>query len=107
MVGNGKVISHQNIDGADEVDFDLNLIKGEGGVLLREKIVAAASTEFIVVVDESKLVKRLGKFPLPIEIVEFGYEKALKKLHRLGSEPRLRNLRIGWYCRVSCAVLLE
>ncbi|MEA4960843.1 ribose-5-phosphate isomerase RpiA [Lutispora sp.] len=78
------------IDGADEVDFNFNLIKGGGGALLREKIVAANSKQFIIVVDESKLVKRLGKFPLPIETVKFGYEATLKKLHRLGCEPRLR-----------------
>ncbi len=60
------------IDGADEFDPDLNLIKGGGGALLREKIVAAASTEMIVVADESKRVERLGRFPLPIEVVDFG-----------------------------------
>lgn len=60
------------IDGADEVDPDLQLIKGGGGALLREKMVEVVSKKFIVIVDESKLVKRLGvKFPLPIEIVPF------------------------------------
>ncbi len=60
------------VDGADEIDPDLNLMKGGGGALLREKIVAAASREMIVVADESKYVKRLGRFPLPIEVVDFG-----------------------------------
>jgi ribose 5-phosphate isomerase A len=60
------------VDGADEVDPDLNLIKGGGGALLREKIVAAASREMLVIADESKYVKRLGRFPLPIEVVDFG-----------------------------------
>jgi ribose 5-phosphate isomerase A len=60
------------VDGADEVDPDLNLIKGGGGALLREKIVASASREMIVVADDSKYVKRLGRFPLPIEVVDFG-----------------------------------
>jgi ribose 5-phosphate isomerase A len=60
------------VDGADELDSDLNLIKGGGGALLREKIVAAASREMIVVADESKYVKRLGRFPLPVEVVDFG-----------------------------------
>jgi ribose 5-phosphate isomerase A len=60
------------IDGADEVDPDLALIKGGGGALLREKIVAAASTEMIVIADESKLVNTLGAFPLPIEVNRFG-----------------------------------
>jgi ribose 5-phosphate isomerase A len=60
------------IDGADEIAPDLSLIKGGGGALLREKIVAAASAEMIVIADESKWVKTLGRFPLPIEIVPFG-----------------------------------
>lgn len=60
------------IDGADEVDGRLSLIKGGGGALLREKIVAAASTRMLVIADESKLVKTLGGFPLPIEINPFG-----------------------------------
>ena len=60
------------VDGADEIDRELNLIKGGGGALLREKIVANASREMIVIADESKLVDRLGRFPLPIEVVDFG-----------------------------------
>jgi ribose 5-phosphate isomerase A len=60
------------VDGADELDSDLNLIKGGGGALLREKIVANASQEMIVIADESKLVERLGRYPLPIEVVDFG-----------------------------------
>jgi ribose 5-phosphate isomerase A len=62
------------IDGADEADRNLDLIKGGGGMLLREKIVAAASKKMLVIADESKLVPRLGKFPLPIEVVEFGHK---------------------------------
>jgi ribose 5-phosphate isomerase A len=62
------------VDGADELDAALNLIKGGGGALLREKIVAAASREMIVVADESKAVASLGRFPLPIEVVDFGLE---------------------------------
>lgn len=60
------------VDGADEIDPDLNLIKGGGGALLREKIVAAASDRMIVIADESKWVPRLGRFPLPIEVIPFG-----------------------------------
>lgn len=60
------------VDGADEVDGDLNLIKGGGGALLREKIVAAASDRMIVIADDSKWVETLGRFPLPIEAVPFG-----------------------------------
>ncbi len=60
------------VDGADEVDRKLRLVKGGGGALLREKIVAAAAARMLVVVDETKLVKTLGAFPLPIEVVPFG-----------------------------------
>src|SRR5205814_6714604 len=60
------------VDGADEVDPELTLIKGGGGALLREKIVAAASQRMIVIADSSKLVATLGRFPLPIEVVPFG-----------------------------------
>jgi ribose 5-phosphate isomerase A len=60
------------VDGADEIDGELRLIKGGGGALLREKIVAAASRQMIVIADESKLVPTLGRFPLPIEVVRFG-----------------------------------
>ena len=62
------------IDGADEIDPELSLIKGGGGALLREKIVAAASTRMIVIADESKLVEVLGRFPLPIEVNRFGLQ---------------------------------
>ncbi|MCM3629923.1 ribose-5-phosphate isomerase RpiA [Paenibacillus glycanilyticus] len=78
------------IDGADEVDPQLHLIKGGGGALLREKIVAAASKQLIIIVDESKDVKHLGKFPLPVEIVPFAFELTVKKLRKLGCEPKLR-----------------
>lgn len=78
------------IDGADEVDANWNLIKGGGGALLREKIVAAATKQLIIIVDESKLVKELGKFPLPVEIIPFGYEMTIRKLQKLGAEPVLR-----------------
>lgn len=60
------------IDGTDEIDADFNLIKGGGGALLREKIVAAASKSMIVIADETKVVEKLGKFPLPIEVNTFG-----------------------------------
>src|SRR5690349_23978520 len=60
------------VDGADELDDDLRLVKGGGGALLREKIVAAASARMIVIADGSKRVAKLGKFPLPIEVVPFG-----------------------------------
>ena len=78
------------IDGADEVDARRNLIKGGGGALLREKIVAFASRRFIVVVDQSKLTETLGNFPLPVEIVPFAPALALKHLRALGCEPSIR-----------------
>ncbi|CAG7657520.1 ribose-5-phosphate isomerase RpiA [Paenibacillus allorhizosphaerae] len=78
------------IDGADEVDDEWNLIKGGGGALLREKIVASFSNELIIVVDESKKVNRLGKFPLPVELVKFGYEVTQKKISKLGCVTKLR-----------------
>ena len=61
------------VDGADEADPDFNLIKGGGGFLLREKIVAASSKRMIVIADGGKLVRRLGRFPLPVEVIEFGH----------------------------------
>jgi ribose 5-phosphate isomerase A len=68
------------IDGADEADRDLNLIKGGGGMLLREKIVAAASRKMVVIADQSKLVAKLGKFPLPVEVVAFGHKSTVARL---------------------------
>lgn len=68
------------IDGADEIDPALNLIKGGGGALLREKLVAAASMRMVVVADESKRVRTLGRFPLPVEVVAFGLETTRKRL---------------------------
>ncbi|HAH10754.1 MAG TPA: ribose 5-phosphate isomerase A [Alphaproteobacteria bacterium] len=68
------------VDGADELDQDLNLIKGGGGALLREKVVAAASARMIVIADSSKLVNCLGAFPLPVEIVPFGWKHTAAKV---------------------------
>jgi ribose 5-phosphate isomerase A len=70
------------IDGADEADRNLDLIKGGGGMLLREKIVAACSKKMIVIADESKLVPRLGKFPVPVEVIEFGHKSTATRLSR-------------------------
>ncbi|MDR7238006.1 ribose-5-phosphate isomerase RpiA [Neobacillus drentensis] len=78
------------IDGADEVNPDLNLIKGGGGALLREKIIAKAARTFIVVADSHKYVDTLGAFPLPIEVVPFGYEMTMKHIRELGGSPNLR-----------------
>jgi len=79
------------IDGADEVDPDLNLIKGGGGALLREKIVAQASRQEIIVVDASKLSSQLGsKHPLPVEVAADGWQAQAEYLSELGSRPTLR-----------------
>ena len=78
------------IDGADEIEPTLALIKGRGGALLREKIVAHASEELVIIADESKLVESLGAGPLPVEIEPFGWEVTLKALASLGCEPKLR-----------------
>jgi ribose 5-phosphate isomerase A len=80
------------IDGADEVELGtLNLIKGRGGALLREKIVASASKRLVIMVDESKLVNRLGShFALPVELIPFGWHVAARKLEALGAKVALR-----------------
>lgn len=84
------------IDGADEVDIhNLDLIKGRGGALLREKIVACVSDRFVIVVDESKLVERLGRSLLPVEVVRFGWEATAHKLRALGAVPTLRKAAGG------------
>lgn len=81
------------IDGADEVDPSLTLIKGRGGALLREKIVAAASARMVVITDDSKLVDHLGtSMPLPVEIEPFGYTTTLRALELLGCETVLRTV---------------
>ena len=79
------------IDGADEVDPKMQLVKGLGGALLREKIVAAATVREIIIVDESKLVEKLGtKAPLPVEVLRFGHEHTRYALERQGCKPELR-----------------
>lgn len=79
------------IDGADEIDPKMNLVKGLGGALLREKIVAAATVTEIIVADDSKLVPKLGtKAPLPVEVLRFGHEHTSHALKRQGCEPVLR-----------------
>ena len=79
------------LDGADEVDAELRLIKGHGGALLREKIVATASRRFVVLVDESKLVEHLGrKFAVPIEVIPFGRRVVENELGKIGGTPKLR-----------------
>lgn len=79
------------IDGADEVDPNLNGIKGGGGALLNEKIVASSSKKNIWMVDSTKRVEQLGKFPLPIEVVPFGANHTFNKLLSLGYNPKFRS----------------
>src|SRR5450755_3054058 len=78
------------IDGADEIDPALNLIKGGGGALLREKVVASASKKMVVVADSGKMVPVLGKFPLPVEIISFARTVIEKKIASLGAMSKVR-----------------
>ena len=78
------------VDGADEADEHLRLIKGGGGALTREKIIAAASRKFVCIADESKLVKVLGKFPLPVEVIPMARSYVAREMVKLGGIPRLR-----------------
>lgn len=78
------------IDGADEATKHLCLIKGGGGALTREKIVAAASKKFICIIDDSKLVDVLGKFPLPVEVIPMAQSYVGRQLAKLGGQPVLR-----------------
>jgi ribose 5-phosphate isomerase A len=75
------------IDGADECDHYLNLIKGGGGALTREKIIAGASDQFVCIADESKLVDVLGKFPLPVEVIPMARSYIARQLVKLGGRP--------------------
>ena len=78
------------VDGADEADANLRLIKGGGAALTREKIVAGASRKFICIADESKLVKVLGKFPLPVEVIPMARSFVSREMVKLGGTPKYR-----------------
>lgn len=78
------------VDGADEIDHKKNMIKGGGGALLREKLLAKASREMIVIIDETKLVEFIGNHPLPIEIVPFVYRTTIRNLEKNGYHGELR-----------------
>ena len=78
------------VDGADEVDASQNLIKGGGGAHTREKIVASASNEFVCIIDESKLVSVLGKFPLPVEVMIKSRSYVAREIVKIGGTPELR-----------------
>jgi ribose 5-phosphate isomerase A len=78
------------VDGADEIDHELRLIKGGGGALLREKIVATASNRMVVIADESKVVSELGAFPLPVEVVRFGLLATMRAIEAIAGEAGCR-----------------
>jgi ribose 5-phosphate isomerase A len=84
-----------DIDGADEIDPQLNLIKGGGGAHLREKVIAAAAKKMVVIADSGKVVEHLGKFPLPVEIVSFARSVVEKKIASLGASIKLRTRKDG------------
>ena len=78
------------IDGADEIDHAGQLIKGGGGALLQEKMVAAASARLVIIGDSSKLVRQLGKFPLPVEVIPFGYKHVEERIVKAGICTQIR-----------------
>lgn len=78
------------IDGADEIDADFNMLKGGGGALLREKVVASITKRQICIVDPNKVVEKLGKFPLPVEVVKFGWEVVANRVTSMGGKYSVR-----------------
>ncbi|MBK8524435.1 MAG: ribose-5-phosphate isomerase RpiA [Betaproteobacteria bacterium] len=78
------------VDGADEVNARLHMIKGGGGALTREKIVAAVASKFVCIADASKKVEVMGRFPLPVEVIPMAREHVARQLLRLGGQPKLR-----------------
>ncbi|MBL7697325.1 MAG: ribose-5-phosphate isomerase RpiA [Chitinophagaceae bacterium] len=82
------------VDGADEISYQLNLIKGGGGAMLQEKMIAHTAKQFIVMGDETKMVVHLGKFPLPVEVVPYGWKQVQRKIEAIGCDKvvlRVRN----------------
>ncbi|CAM5415693.1 ribose-5-phosphate isomerase RpiA [Eoetvoesiella caeni] len=90
------------VDGADEIDAGLHMIKGGGGALTREKIVASVAERFVCIVDESKLVQKLGRFPLPVEVIPMARAAVARELVRLGGQPVLRE---GFVTDNGCEIL--
>lgn len=90
------------VDGADEVDAGLNMLKGGGGALTREKIVASVAQRFVCIVDESKQVRTLGAFPLPVEVIPMARAAVARRLSRLGGRPALRE---GYTTDNGCQIL--
>jgi ribose 5-phosphate isomerase A len=83
------------IDGTDEADGELSLIKGGGGALLREKVVARLARKFVVIADASKLVEKLGAFPLPVEVVPFAEGAVAREIGRMGTKSSVRKAPDG------------
>ncbi len=90
------------VDGADEIDHGMNMIKGGGGALTREKIVSSVARQFVCIVDETKVVDVLGRFPLPVEVIPMARNVVARKLRELGGEPRLRE---GFITDNGCEIL--
>lgn len=90
------------VDGADEIDHGLNMIKGGGGALTREKIVASVAHRYICIVDESKMVERLGAFALPVEVIPMARNAVARRLRALGGRPVLRE---GYVTDNGCEIL--
>ncbi|UCH71773.1 MAG: ribose-5-phosphate isomerase RpiA, partial [Thermoplasmatales archaeon] len=96
------------IDGADEVDSNLNLIKGGGGALTREKIIAYHSKQEIIIVDDSKVVKSLGiDFPLPVEVIKFGWELTKKAIEKFDCNVKLRKIMNELYITDNSNYILD
>ncbi len=91
------------VDGADEINHRMHMIKGGGGALTREKIVSAASKKFICICDESKLVDVLGKFALPVEVIPMAREFVMRELIKLGGAPKLR----AGFTTDNCNIILD
>ena len=90
------------VDGADEIDHGMSMIKGGGGALTREKIVSSVARQFVCIVDESKVVDVLGRFPLPVEVIPMARNVVARRLRALGGEPRLRE---GFITDNGCEIL--
>ena len=95
------------IDGADEIDPGLRLIKGRGGALLREKIVEQASRRFLVIADHTKLVERLGGVPLPVEVVRFAADVLVDRLAGMGIDPVPRKIGGQWWTTDEGHVIID
>lgn len=88
------------VDGADEIDFGFHMVKGGGGALTREKILASLARTYVCIADESKLVPVLGRFPLPVEVIPMAVGVVSRQLKALGGEPKLRDFTTDNGCKI-------